>query len=204
MQMDRTDWDDVSLTQVSLCMRCTVGSVKKKSEQRIKRSDELSNQRSDETTSRERNNRANIDERGWLSFVLARDNATFLFTGLVSLVISVLVQCPVRVTSIRPKIHRFFAGPTDETKFDFFLLLLSFFPFFFVLAFLSFRFFSFFFLFNTRSRFELFHVTRRWLWLDKMISLTNHRLNVTLSRSRYFRFGDCSFGELDLYTRVPV
>lgn len=131
MQMDRTDWDDVSLTQVSLCMRCTVGSVKKKSEQRIKRSDELSNQRSDETTSRERNNRANIDERGWLSFVLARDNATFLFTGLVSLVISVLVLCPVRVTPIRPKIHRFFAGPTDETKFEFFLLLLSFFLSFF-------------------------------------------------------------------------
>lgn len=122
------------------------GSVKKKSEQRIKRSDELSNQRSDETTSRERNNRANIDERGWLSFVLARDNATFLFTSLVSLVISVLVQCPVRVTPIRPEIHGFFAGPTDETKFDFFLLLLSFFrscfsllPFFLFLLFFLIR-----------------------------------------------------------------
>lgn len=92
--------------------------VKKESEQRIKRSDELSNQRSGETGSRERNNRGNIDESGWPSFVLARDNATFLFTGLVSLVISVLVQCPMRATPFRPEIPGFSAWSVCETKFS--------------------------------------------------------------------------------------
>lgn len=85
------------------------------------------------------------------------------------------------------------APPTKRNSIFFYCFFLS-----FVLAFFFFRFFFFFFFFNTR-RFGLFHITRKWLWLDKMIALTDHRLNVTLSRSRYFRFG-----ELDLYARVRV